>query len=83
MSPAIPNGSLVLVTGVNGYIASHITNELLRRNYRVRGTVRSAKKGDWIKELFHSQYGKDSFEVTVVEDMAAENAFDKAMEGER
>jgi adenylate kinase len=32
---------LVLVTGASGYIAGHIIHLLLRRDFRVRGTVRS------------------------------------------
>ncbi|KAF9567222.1 NAD(P)-binding protein [Agrocybe pediades] len=34
---------LVLVTGATGFIASHTIDELIKRGYRVRGTVRSAK----------------------------------------
>lgn len=40
-------GVLVLVTGVNGYIASHVANELLLAGYRVRGTVRNVEKSQW------------------------------------
>eukprot|EP00743_Colponemidia_sp_Colp-15_P006126 GILK01006585.1.p1 GENE.GILK01006585.1~~GILK01006585.1.p1 ORF type:complete len:396 (-),score=42.06 GILK01006585.1:203-1357(-) len=36
---------LVLVTGVAGYLASHIVAILLRKGYRVRGTVRSLTNG--------------------------------------
>jgi nucleoside-diphosphate-sugar epimerase len=34
-------GDLCLVTGVSGFLASWISNELLERGFRVRGTVRS------------------------------------------
>jgi len=34
---------LVLVTGASGYIASHLTKQLLEQEFRVRGTVRSLK----------------------------------------
>ncbi|RXW13235.1 hypothetical protein EST38_g12620 [Candolleomyces aberdarensis] len=34
---------LVLVTGVTGFIAGHVAEQLLQSGYRVRGTARSAK----------------------------------------
>ncbi|KAF8894219.1 hypothetical protein CPB84DRAFT_1783007 [Gymnopilus junonius] len=34
---------LVLITGVTGFIASHIADQLLERGYRVRGTARGSK----------------------------------------
>ena len=80
-SPAIPRGSTVLITGVNGLIASHIANQLLADGYKVRGTVRDSHKGEWMTELFEKKYGKDVFEVVVVPDMVVEGAFDKHMEG--
>lgn len=39
----IMTGQLVLVTGVTGFIAGHVANELLEKGYRVRGTTRGAK----------------------------------------
>lgn len=38
------NNDLVLVTGASGFIATHCILELLRKGYRVRGTVRSFKR---------------------------------------
>jgi nucleoside-diphosphate-sugar epimerase len=37
---------LVLVTGVTGYVGSHVARLLLSRGYKVRGTLRSLKKCD-------------------------------------
>ncbi len=37
---------IVVVTGASGYIAKHIVQQLLDAGYHVRGTVRSAKRGD-------------------------------------
>ncbi|KAE9389453.1 hypothetical protein BT96DRAFT_926544 [Gymnopus androsaceus JB14] len=34
---------LILVTGVSGFLASHVTVELLRKGFRVRGTARRAR----------------------------------------
>lgn len=77
---ALPKGSLVLVTGVNGYIASHVADQLLEHGYAVRGTVRSADKGDWITQVFVKRHPGGRFEVVVVADMAALDAFDAAMD---
>ena len=79
---AIPKGSLVLVTGVNGYIASHITEKLLEHGYRVRGTVRDAYKADYMHALFDEKYGEVAFEHQVVRDMATDGAFDEVMKGQ-
>lgn len=79
---AIPEGSWVLVTGVTGFIATHITQELLDRGYKVRGTVRNLPLAAWlINDVFHSSYQSRDFELVSVEDMAAPNAFDDAVKG--
>lgn len=74
-------GSLVLVTGANGFIASHTINELLENGYRVRGTLRSLEKAQWLVELFGKRFGDKAFEPVVVSDMVKEGAFDEVMEG--
>ncbi|GMR31424.1 hypothetical protein PMAYCL1PPCAC_01619, partial [Pristionchus mayeri] len=46
--------SVVLVTGASGYVASHVVLNLLKKGFRVRGTVRSLKnaaKIDPIRKL--------------------------------
>ncbi|KAF9235760.1 hypothetical protein BU15DRAFT_89474 [Melanogaster broomeanus] len=58
----------VLVSGATGYIATWVVQTLLERGYSVRGTVRSAAKGEHLKKVFAS-YG-DKFEVIVVEDIS-------------
>lgn len=77
----IPKDSLVLVTGVSGYIASQTALQLLEAGYRVRGTVRSEQKAEWLYKLFDEKYGKGKFEAFVVPDMNADNAFDEAVKG--
>ncbi|KID82316.1 aldehyde reductase II [Metarhizium guizhouense ARSEF 977] len=80
MSPtiAIPKGSLILVTGANGYIASNIVDLLLELGYRVRGTVREHKP--WLTELFEKRHGKGCFETVVTANMEEPGAFDEALQ---
>ncbi|CAF9941169.1 MAG: hypothetical protein HETSPECPRED_002881 [Heterodermia speciosa] len=80
-SPAIAPGSLVLVTGVNGYIASHVADQLIQAGYRVRGTARDTSKTAWVSELFDKRYGEGKFEPAIVGDMAEPGAFDEATQG--
>lgn len=78
---AIAPNSLVLVTGANGFIASHVADQFLAAGYKVRGTVRDSAKAQWINDFFEKRYGKDAFEPVVVEDMALSGAFDEAIKG--
>lgn len=76
--PAVPKGSLVLVTGASGFIAAHLCSVLLINGYKVRGTVRSTEKGKYLKRLFD---GVGDFEYVIVEDIADPHAFDEAVKG--
>lgn len=78
----IESGSTVLVTGVNGFIASHVADQLLEAGYKVRGTVRSADKAKWVEELFEKKYGQGKYDTVVVSDMVGDGAFDEAVKGE-
>ncbi|PVH85433.1 aldehyde reductase [Cadophora sp. DSE1049] len=62
-NPRIPVGSWILVTGVNGLVASNIANLLLKMGYKVRGTVRNVEKSKWMQEKFDKLYGKNNFEL--------------------
>jgi uncharacterized protein YbjT (DUF2867 family) len=77
----IPKDSLILLTGVTGYIGSHVANVLLERGYKVRGAVRDAEKASWVNRLFEGKFGKDRFESVVVRDMATPGACDEAVKG--
>ncbi|KFY61715.1 hypothetical protein V496_04927 [Pseudogymnoascus sp. VKM F-4515 (FW-2607)] len=78
---AFPQGSLVLVTGSNGFIGSHIADQALRAGYHVRGTVRDASKVEWTTKLFAERHGAGKYSAVVVPDMAVEGAFDDAVKG--
>lgn len=60
-SNRLNKGDLVLVTGANGYIGSHIVDVLLEEGLHVRGTVRSTKP--WLTDLFNKRHGVDRFEA--------------------
>jgi nucleoside-diphosphate-sugar epimerase len=77
-SLALPLNSLILVTGANGYIATNIIYELLLLGYRVRGTVRSADKGEALKPIFSSN---PNYSYVVVSDLTDGHAWDRACEG--
>ncbi|KAH9823771.1 GDP-mannose 4,6 dehydratase [Teratosphaeria destructans] len=77
----INKGDLVLVTGVNGYIASHVALQLLEAGYHVRGTSRTKQKSDYLVELFEKKFGPGKFEVVEVPDMIHVGAFDEAVKG--
>ncbi|GIK00982.1 hypothetical protein Aspvir_005012 [Aspergillus viridinutans] len=77
--PVVPKGSMVLVTGVNGFIGSHIADQFLKLGYKVRGTTRSLEKNAWISSLFNKKYGPGNFELVAVPDMVAQGAFVEAV----
>lgn len=68
----------VLLTGGSGFIAAHVLDILLQHGHSVVTTVRSQEKANKIKEA-HSKYGKDKLDFAIVEDIAQEGAFDKAV----
>jgi nucleoside-diphosphate-sugar epimerase len=80
-TPAIPASSTVLVTGVNGFIGSHIADQFLKYGYKVRGTSRDPKKHTWLCTLFDKAYGTGRFELVSVPDMEASGAYDDAVKG--
>jgi nucleoside-diphosphate-sugar epimerase len=75
----IEKGSHILVTGVTGFIATHIANQLLKAGYRVTGTARSQVKADKLQILF-AEYG-DKFKVAITGDLEKEGAFDEVVKG--
>lgn len=80
---AVPKGSAVLVTGANGLLGSHIADQFLTYGYKVRGTVRDLEKSSWLVDVFEKNYGKGSFELFKVPDMAVESAYNEAVKGGR
>ena len=79
---ALSKDSIVLVTGVNGFIGSHTAEQLILMGYKVRGSVRDASRTRWILELFEKKYGPGKLEVVVVPSMNAEGVWDEAIRGQ-
>ncbi|CDZ96967.1 d-lactaldehyde dehydrogenase [Phaffia rhodozyma] len=75
--PELAKGSKVLVSGASGFIAVHVVDELLKDGFEVVGTVRSAAKGDYLKDLFKGK----PFSYVIVEDIGKDGAFDEAVKG--
>ncbi|KAL2192129.1 NAD(P)-binding protein [Thermothelomyces heterothallicus CBS 203.75] len=80
-NPFIPPGALLLVTGANGLIASHVADQLLAHGYRVRGTVRSAARCAYLADLFNARHGPGLFELLEVPVVAAPGAWMAAVRG--
>lgn len=81
MEPAIPKDSVVLVTGVNGYIGSNVADQLMEAGYRVRGTARDLSKAQGLSSFWEQKFGQDRFEIVTVADMSHDGAFDEAVKG--
>ncbi|OJJ96434.1 hypothetical protein ASPACDRAFT_46596 [Aspergillus aculeatus ATCC 16872] len=79
MNLALPPGSTVVVTGANGYLASHTSNELLKLGYRVRGTVRSPKP--WLNAFYEREYGPNRFHTVLVPDFRDPEAIEAILTG--
>ncbi|KAF2119515.1 hypothetical protein BDV96DRAFT_596227 [Lophiotrema nucula] len=79
--PALPPDSLILVTGANGLIASHIVDQLLLYGYAVRGTVRSHARTSWMTPLYESRHPNSKLEIVEVVDITAEGCYDAALKG--
>ncbi|KAK3900064.1 hypothetical protein C8A05DRAFT_46015 [Staphylotrichum tortipilum] len=77
----LPHSALILVTGANGLIASHATDQLLAAGYRVRGTVRSIARCAYLGPLFEARHGPGRFELGEIPDVTDAEVWDLAMYG--
>ncbi|KAJ5762070.1 NAD(P)-binding protein [Penicillium nucicola] len=76
---AISPGCLILVSGANGYIGSHIVDILLSKGFRVRGTTRTKKEG--LERYFENKYGKGVFETIIFATLDDLDACTQAVNG--
>lgn len=75
---AIPKGSLILVTGASGYIASHVVNEALEAGFKVRGTARSEEKCETTRKTYKNN---PNYSTAVVAHFSDPGVFDEAVQG--
>lgn len=80
-APAIPKGSLILITGITGHVASELTRQFLQRGYRVRGTVRDLARASWLNGVFQSYIASGHLTLFLVPDMTVPGAFSSAIQG--
>ena len=73
-------GQIVLVTGINGYIASVIGLALLEKGYTLRGTARAVKSTAPLLEGGYEKYASQ-VEIVEVPNMEIAGAFDTAVKG--
>ncbi|KAK4237889.1 hypothetical protein C8A03DRAFT_44303 [Achaetomium macrosporum] len=72
----------VLITGLNGYIATHTAAAFLRAGYSVRGTVRpSTPNVEAVVQALSKFHDGNRLEVVTVSDIGRDGAFDRAVEG--
>jgi GDP-D-mannose dehydratase len=72
---------LVLISGVNGYIAAQTAKFFLDAGYSVRGTVRSKNSAKGLVHVLQSYVEACRFEIVEVGDITLAGAFDKAVDG--
>ncbi|KAF4979707.1 hypothetical protein FZEAL_4135 [Fusarium zealandicum] len=67
----------VLLTGGSGFIAAHLLEQLLEKDYAVVTTVRSESKAQKIRDAFPDKAKDGKLEVVIVPDIAQPSAFDE------
>lgn len=79
--PVITSGSTIVVTGVSGFIGSHVADKLLEAGYLVHGITRNSEKNGWVAELFDKKYGAAKFKLFQVQDFTSENGLNESFDG--
>ncbi|KAI1375109.1 NAD(P)-binding protein [Hypoxylon crocopeplum] len=72
---------VVLITGLNGYLASHAAQAFLAAGFRVRGTVRHISKARQVQEILSGLGYGNRLEIEEVKDITKPGAFDTAIRG--
>lgn len=70
----------LLITGINGYIASVLGHLLLTKGYNIRGTARKAESTKPLIDGVYQDF-KERVEIFEVPDMTVPGAFDEAVKG--
>jgi nucleoside-diphosphate-sugar epimerase len=80
MSTAPGNGEILVITGINGYLASVLGYSLLNEGYSIRGTVRSLQSAEPLLEGAYASF-KDRVTFYEVPDITVDCAFDEVVRG--
>jgi nucleoside-diphosphate-sugar epimerase len=74
--------TLVLVTGANGFVASHCILQLLKAGYRVRGTVRSTEGGKKVKDIISAHTDTPDDRLSFAQaDLSNDAGWERAVSG--
>jgi nucleoside-diphosphate-sugar epimerase len=84
--PALTPNSLIAITGISGYIASHIGLCVLRGGLRVRGIVRSKARAESLKAGYEKEGIpaadlNNRLEFVIVDDLNSEEQWTAALKG--
>lgn len=71
---------VILITGINGYLASNTGTAVLQAGHILRGTCRSHERVRSLLEGPWKEYGSQ-VEIVVVPDISEVDAFDEAVKG--
>ena len=72
--------SLILITGISGFIGAEVAVQFLRAGYKIRGTVRQQSQADAFVTKYEEEF-PGLIEVVIVERLDAKGAFDEAVKG--
>lgn len=74
---------LVLLTGISGFVGSHVALQLLKEGYRVRGSVRNLEKSEKVRQTLKA-HGADISQLEFVAlDLNEDEGWQEAMQGAR
>lgn len=80
--PVVTPSSTILVTGVSGFVASHVARAYLQDGFTVRGTVRSPAKGEQLRALFGREFpGRFEYVIADIEIPANLDAAAQGVDG--
>ena len=69
------------MTGADGFIATHIVDQLILAGFHVRGSVRDSTKAENISKVFHERYDSSRFETVVIPELSVSGSCEQAMKG--
>lgn len=76
-----PNNKTILITGVNGYIASNLAYYFLTSGYFIRGAVRSSTKKAFVLNSSAFKPFASRIQIFIVPHITVEDAFKEAVKG--